>query len=311
MPVPDTKNDPNSEIRVMVAPDESLKEASKTNVKIVALRHPKTGKAANYLINPHNNKIFEILSFEEEHRSWFIGSKVVSDGRIFLSTPINPVFLALPYISRSQKLVPLDQMLEDSEFPLSEEVLLAALGDKLEVVADRKGDKDLNVWKYNEEKVLEWLVGKVKNIGNVLEATGIDVTGGATSNIFKHSANTAATSIDYQKYGLGIVQEYISGELGEKLEVKLGLPVEEKVKPKQEVSKVKTEASKGNNKRTSSDPGENTPNKKIKMKVEGPTDDYSKSAKKAVVKDELSTKEKALASSAKGTKSIMSFFNKK
>jgi len=299
MPVLEIKSDPNSETRVMIVPENSLKDASTTNVKILKLRHPKTAKEASYLVNPTTNQISELFSFEEEHRSWFIGSKVVADGRIFLATQVNPVFLALPYIVQAKKLVPLDQMLEDSEYPLAEEVLLAALGEKLEVVADRKGDKDLNVWKYNEEKALEWLVAKVKSLGEMLEKKGIDVTGGASSNIYRHTASTAASSVEYQRYGLGIVQEYLSEELGDKLETKLGLPVEEKIKPEA--------ASKGN-KRMSIDQGE-TPSKK--MKIEGPSEDYSKSAKKVVVKDELSTKQKALANSAKGTKSIMSFFGKK
>jgi len=300
MPVPDIKNDPNSETRVMIVPDDAMKDASTNNVKIVKLRHPKSDKEGSFLINSSNNKMFELFTFEEEHRSWFIGSKVVSDGRIFLTTPVNPVFLALPYLAKAARLVPLDQMLEDSEFPLAEEILVAALGERLEAVADRKGDKDLNVWKYNAEKTLDWLVSKVKSLGDMLEEKGIDVTGGASSNIYRHTASTAASSVEYQRYGLGIVQEYLGQELGEKLEEKLGLPVEEKVKP---------EVSKGN-KRMSLDQGD-TPSKKKKMKMEAPTEDYSKSATKAVVKEELSAKQKALATSAKGTKSIMSFFGKK
>lgn len=310
MPVPDIKNDPNSETRVMIVPEESLKDASTKNAKIVKLRHPKTDKDASFLLNPNNHQLCEVFTFEEEHRSWFIGSKVVSDGRIFLATPVNPVFLALPYLAKAKKLVPLDQMLEDSEFPLVEEVLLAALGDKLEAVADRKGDRDLNVWKYNEEKTLGWMMGKVNCLGSMLEKKGIDVTGGASSNIYRHTASTAASSVEYQRYGLGIVQEYLDQELGEKLEAMLGLPKEEKIKPesgKGKEEKIKPESGKGN-KRMSIDQGE-TPSKK--MKNEGPAEDYSKSAKKVVVKDELSSKQKALANSAKGTKSIMSFFGKK
>jgi len=298
MPVPDIKNDVNSETRVMLVPDAALKGASNDNVKIINLRHPKTEKGTSFLVNPTNNKIFEVLSYEEEHRSWFIGNKVVSDGRIFMSTPVNPVFLALPYLAKAEKLVPLDQMLEDSEFPMTEEILVAALGDKLEVVADRKGDKDLNVWKYNEEKALSWLVSKVRDLGSILEKRGIDVTGGATSNIYRHTESTAATSVEYLRYGLGIVEEYLGQDVSGKLQLKLELPEEEKVK-----------AEKGN-KRMSLDQGSNTPNKK-KMKIEGPTEDYSKTSTKPEVKEELSAKQKALATSAKGTKSIMSFFSKK
>ena len=256
MPVPDIKSDPNSETRVMIVPEGALQDASTENIQIIKLRHPKTENGSSFLLNPSNKRIFELMSFEEDHRSWFIGSKVVSDGRIFLTTPVNPVFLALPYLAKAEKLVPLDQMLEDSEFPLSEEVLVAALGEKLEVIADRKGDRDLNVWKYNEEKTLEWLMSKVKCLGKMLEKQGIDVTGGATSNIYKHTESTSATSVEYLRYGLGITEEYISQDLAEKLRSKLELPEEEKVK-----------AEKGN-KRMSIDQGSNTPNKK-KMKIEG------------------------------------------
>jgi len=297
------KTDPNSETRVMIIPENSLEDASTNNVKVVKLRHPNSDQGSSFLINPTNHQMFEMLSVEEDHRSWFIGSKVVSDGRVFLATPVNPVFLALPYLIKAPKLVPLDQMLEDSEYPEVEEILLAAVGERLEVVADRKGDKDLNVWKYNEEKTLDWLVAKVKRVGSMLEKKRIDVTGGASSNIYRHTASTAASSVEYQRYGLGIVQEYLGKDLGAKLEVKLGLPEEEKIKTEP--------AGKGNNKRMSLDQGENqTPNKK-KIKIEGPSEDYSKSAKKAAVKEELNSKQRALANSAKGTKSIMSFFGKK
>ena len=91
--------------------------------------------------------------------------------------------------------------------------------------------------------------------------------------------------------------EYLDPELGAELEVKLDLP---KVEPK------------SSGKRLSSvdvDEEENKPRKKAK--VEGPIEDYSKQAKKVVIKDEPSAKEKALAQSAKGTKNIMSFFGKK
>ena len=43
----------------------------------------------------------------------------------------------------------------------------------------------------------------------------------------------------------------------------------------------------------------------------GPAEDYSKKAVKAIAKEEESAKVKALKASAKGTKSIASFFAKK
>ena len=48
-----------------------------------------------------------------------------------------------------------------------------------------------------------------------------------------------------------------------------------------------------------------------KAKMEAPLEDYTKKAVKAVKSEEPSAKQKALAISAKGTKSISSFFAKK
>ena len=292
----DIKSESNTDTKVLITPTNSLENATNQDIKILKLKHPKTGDGAFFLYNKSTKRLFEMLSFEEEHRSWFIGSKVVSDGRIMLVTPVNPLFLLLPYIIKAERLVPLDQMLQDEQYPESEDILLESVNeDKLQLVSDSKGSKDLNVWKFNKEKTLDWLEKKVRALGDMFEKMSVDTTGGASSSIFK------AASTDehgYLRYGLGVVLEYLDPELGADLETKLDLP---KVDPKT------------NGKRLSSvdvDEEENKPRKKAKVEG-GPIEDYSKGAKKIVVKDEPSAKEKALAQSAKGSKSIMSFFGKK
>lgn len=42
-------------------------------VKLLRLEHPRTGEPAQYLLNTQINKIYQILTFTEEHRAWFIG----------------------------------------------------------------------------------------------------------------------------------------------------------------------------------------------------------------------------------------------
>ena len=46
---------------------------------------------------------------------------------LHMATPVNPLYLALPYLSGSDRLVPLDQMLSDQEFPEAEDILLETL----------------------------------------------------------------------------------------------------------------------------------------------------------------------------------------
>ena len=106
-----------------------------------------------------------------------------------------------------------------------------------------------------------------------------------------------SSSPHVSRFALGVLQEYLDPDLGQKLEARLDLPKAEAKAGTKRLSSLDTEEE------------ENKPRKKVKS--EGPIEDYSKSYKKPVVKDETSTKDKALAQSAKGTKSIMSFFGKK
>ena len=129
---------------------------------------------------------------------------MVADGRIFLATPVNPVLLVLPYLyqvarmellnhgrelcceaiiwdtdlnfikTQADRLVPLDQLMEDLNFPATDGVLGGTKG--LEVVAERKGDADLNVWKFDKEKALTWLEERVDKVAKVLQRQGIDLT---------------------------------------------------------------------------------------------------------------------------------------
>ena len=177
----------------------------------------------------------------------------MADGRIFLATTVHPVFLALPYLAGAERLVPLDTMLEDPEFPETEEVLGAVLNTAaLEAVADMKGAADLNVWKYSEEKAVAWAEKRVRRVAELLQRVGADCRGGASSTIYSGSA---ASPEEYLRCGLGVVSEYLQPGLATATAVRLNLPPEAKPEPKS--------AGKGN-KRQSGEQG-SQPNKKVKL----------------------------------------------
>ena len=48
-------------------------------MKLLRLEHPRTGEPAQYLLNTQINKIYQILTFTEEHRAWFIGQLIIVD----------------------------------------------------------------------------------------------------------------------------------------------------------------------------------------------------------------------------------------
>ena len=75
---------------------------------------------------------------------------------------------------QAERLVPLDQLLEEAELPSTDIVLSSTKG--LEVVAESKGAADLNVWKFDKEKALSWLEERVARVTKVLQRQAIDLT---------------------------------------------------------------------------------------------------------------------------------------
>ena len=47
--------------------------------RVLQLRHPRTGQGASFWYNSGSKTLCEVLRYEEEHRSWFIGDKVSTD----------------------------------------------------------------------------------------------------------------------------------------------------------------------------------------------------------------------------------------
>jgi len=80
--------------------ENNLSNTSGGQSEIVKLRHPASDKSAIFVFGAGNLTVQEILIFDEKKRSWFIDDNVKSDGKLYLSTPIDPIFLALPYLRK-------------------------------------------------------------------------------------------------------------------------------------------------------------------------------------------------------------------
>jgi len=269
--------------RILCLPQTAIKEGETDEaVKALKLKHPRTGESALYLHN--ETSLYEILEFKEEHRSWFIGDRIVDDGSLLLSTPVDPTFIILPYLMSAERNVPLEDLLDDQEFPNLQYITRMSSG--LKNVAVQLGDEDLNVWKYDEEKCVSWLLQRVDAVKKVLLEQQIDLSEGAATHSYKQKSDSVANSVDYTRYAVGIVSQYLPASLAEKLELKLNLPKAEK--------------------RQSLSNNGGPPAKKQKIK-DDPSEDYSKGAKKGSGKEkELSAKEKALKKSSVGTKFLQS-----
>lgn len=246
------------------------------------------------LLVASNNQIFELLQFNEGHRSWFLNEAVASNGKIYLTSKVDPLFIFLQFLERdcTKQAQPLEQIM-DGEARMFTEVLKM---EQMRLVADQKGPDDLKAFKFNEDKTLSWLKKKFTMIKSSLRQQKVISTGSSSMNFVKSSLEEEDIDEDaIAEAALGIISEYISLELIEKLDNFYG--ISEKTK-EPATQKRKSEA------------GLNESDKK-RIKMEEQENLPEEPAKNVKAVPKVTTKSKALEKAAKGSKAISSFFTKK
>jgi len=292
---------------VFIVNNEVISADSTSDIQpsLCKLRHPRLDTGVMYLLAANCTRLFEVNCYKEKYRSWFIGNSVHSDGKIYMSTPVDPLFLVLPYLigvrEKSSQFRTLDQLVYDEDFPDCHKLLPCCSYDQLSLIADVKDlDDNLQVYQYSPQKTLSWLKIKTENLADALEREKVDVDiRGSRSSIFSRSKTSAISRDDYMEYAHGIISDYLPSALEKELRECLGLP---DINASSSLSSSQTE---------------NEPPKK-KTKLTGdvsPTDDYSKGfdTKKDKSKTgKLTIAQKRLSKVDKtGIKSISSFFSPK
>ncbi|KAL4219811.1 Ribonuclease H2 subunit B [Mactra antiquata] len=260
---------------------------------VCGLKHPRTGKKCLYLFNTGSMKIYEITQFKEEFRSWLIDETVQNDSSIYITTPIDPVFLVLPYLIKtadSGRYMTLDQVIIDENYPECARLVDCCSDVDLEKVADIKGSGDIKAYRYNKEKTLSWLKIKTERVSVTLNDKDICVISGVKAS---ELVKAKASNEEYMRYAHGLVSDYLPSELSSSLREYLGIPALAEKRP--------------------SDAG-NPPNKRTKLEDITPNEDYSKNVK---IEEKTSKGKQSIAQKKldkvdkKGMKSMMSFFSPK
>uniref|UniRef100_H3ARH9 Ribonuclease H2 subunit B n=1 Tax=Latimeria chalumnae TaxID=7897 RepID=H3ARH9_LATCH len=152
-------------------------------------------------------------------------------GRLLFITPMDPLFLVLPYFLRAVKqgkYQPAEQVVVDEEFPLCNRLLkctrtLKSLHHITEERASEIGGQ--RFYKYSKDKTLEWLKKKVDQTVVVLKKSNICVGGGVQSSTFVRSKQSLnVKEEDYIRYAHGLISEYIPVDLSEDFYKYLQLP---------------------------------------------------------------------------------------
>lgn len=310
--------------------------------------HPGKGKHALFLTKG-DKSIMEILEFAEPRRSWLIDSEVCSNGHIYMTTPIDVTFLALHQLRKycMKNALALDSIHDEEDASVARILNKFVNPETLRCIADVKTAGDMMFYKYNHEKTMAWLALKTKCVAKALQNSGIYCGNSAVSQNFARSekaVDETSQAIDYIRVACDYIGSYIAIDLHDELTKLLGIPSEiQAITEEKKVANGKRKSGdklNATNKRqklvngaaaklknsnlldgsTDDDGGESNKNKdeETENKVDKSVNEEeislkSPNAKSATPLKErtLTAKEKSLAKSAKGTKSIASFFTKK
>ncbi|WJX35722.1 hypothetical protein P8452_23677 [Trifolium repens] len=159
------------ESRVLVAPDPGTNGNGLG--RMILLRHPKSGNATQYLFV--NGMLQEFQWFKNLYGSWFLGDYTSEDGRLYLSTPVDPVFIMLPIFEEARmkkgddlgKFRQLDEILFIDGYPGYQQ-LTSLVENCMQVVCEVKEVGSIKFFRLDDTKVLRWLCYKVCQLKQTL-----------------------------------------------------------------------------------------------------------------------------------------------
>ncbi|KAL0963471.1 hypothetical protein UPYG_G00306850 [Umbra pygmaea] len=214
---------------VVIVADPAVETPKKdeSDPVFVRLRNPSTDEASLYLFGSGDVQLYEVKAFNEDFHSWFIGQAVQRDGRLLYVTPMDPLYLLLPYLikaSEEGKFQPVDQVVIDEEFPACSRLLSCTRSlASLHYVAEEKDVGSRKFHRYSQEKTLQWLKKKVERTVTALRRSTVSVGEGVKSTTYIRVKQEAREE-DYVRYAHGLISEYISEDLSRALQTHLQLP---------------------------------------------------------------------------------------
>lgn len=148
--------------------------AENLSFQIVSFLHPKTGSLVKFAVDNGARKVYEIQRMKRIPSSYFIDEEVKEDGSLFVTTPMDPLYLLLRNLEecRASKsagdvgvFVALYEILSRNNI----QVLGPALDTStLGLICDEKSLDDTQYYRLSNEKLVNWLRHKVDAIATHL-----------------------------------------------------------------------------------------------------------------------------------------------
>ncbi|URE46924.1 Ydr279p protein family (RNase H2 complex component) [Musa troglodytarum] len=136
---------------------------------LLSLRHPQSGKPACYILR--EGYLQELHWFKQSYGSWFLGDYVCEDGSLYISTPIDPIFVLLPIFEEARMkkasdqgvFRQLDEILYVDGYP-GYQHLFSVAKDTMNMVCELKEIGSSKFFRLDNSRVLAWLCCKVQHL---------------------------------------------------------------------------------------------------------------------------------------------------
>ncbi|KAF9914457.1 Ribonuclease H2 subunit B [Lobosporangium transversale] len=275
--------------RICIGPKVS--QNSENPISIL-LPNPSSGLPSRYIIQ--EGRLFEMQVVDTEGlRSWFVGDTVQSDGSLYITTPIDPVFMFIPIldimrqktIDSEGRFLTIDTIFESDQYTsLRHLSQLHKIELSLALVCEVRGSSIMKTFRLDDDKTMKWLKQKVELIVNKFESVPALVE----SIAYTESLPEVCRKEAIVQSALRLVSAYLSDSWDAKLAAEYQFPELDKMQSRTQLLSI-------------SDFG----------KRSGMDLDEDFKADKEIKKPKMSVGQKKLAKASAGMKPISSFFAKK
>ncbi|KMZ57312.1 Ribonuclease H2 subunit B [Zostera marina] len=168
-PPMETWSDGINKPRLLIAPHTGEEKEGCRKGCMLSLRHPKSGEATSYLLR--NGFMQEQQWFKQSYGSWFLGDYVSEDGGLYISTPVDIVFILLPLFDEARMkkgndcgmFRELNEICYVDGYP-GYQHLVPFAENSMKLLCEMKEVGSSKFFRLDDSKVLAWLCHKIKRL---------------------------------------------------------------------------------------------------------------------------------------------------
>jgi len=181
-----------------------------------------------YFIDVNDSQLYECVRQTNKFQSFFLQNTVISDGNYYVFTPVDVVFIILPFVLKKRKQFHslfeiLSDVLVDKEMVPKMETSLDP--QIISAIVDIKYINEEMYVRYNSQKTMEWLSIKIDNTVEALSRNEINVSssGCKVSGYKTGKEDITQEKAQFTKMAFELISRYLTTELSNDLHKQLRL----------------------------------------------------------------------------------------